>query len=67
MRPQRGNPGARIRDNFTRQERLDALAEFYKHFRDKYLDLNQAKSLRFLAGVLGVRRRRAGAVAAGRL
>lgn len=38
MRPQRGNSGARIRDNFTRQERLDALAEFYKQFRDNYPD-----------------------------
>jgi len=27
-----------IRDNFTRQERLDAIAEFYKKFRDKYPD-----------------------------
>lgn len=30
MRPTRGNSGAIIRRNFTRTERLDALAEFYK-------------------------------------
>ena len=38
MRPQRGNPGARIRENFTRQERLNALADFYKQFGDRYPD-----------------------------
>jgi len=38
MRPQRGNSGADIADNFTRQERLEAMAEFYKKFRDKYPD-----------------------------
>ncbi len=38
MRPQRGNPGTRIRENFPRSERLDALAEFYKRNRDKYSD-----------------------------
>lgn len=38
MRPQPGNSGARIRDNFTRQERLDALSEFYKNFGDRYPD-----------------------------
>ena len=38
MRPQRGNSGARIRDNFTRQQRLEAMAEFYKKFRYKYPD-----------------------------
>ena len=39
MRPQRGNPGAMIRDNFTRRERLEALAEFYKKYRDTYPDV----------------------------
>ena len=29
MRPQRGNSGAKIRQNFSRNERLQALAEFY--------------------------------------
>ena len=38
MRPQRGNSGAKIRDNFTRQERLEATAEFYKNNLDKYPD-----------------------------
>jgi RHS repeat-associated protein len=36
MRPQKGNPGAKIRTYFTRQERLNALAEFYKKNRKKY-------------------------------
>lgn len=36
MRPQRGNPGAKIRRNFTRAERLAAEAEFYKKYGDKY-------------------------------
>jgi RHS repeat-associated protein len=31
MRPQRGNSGAVIRQNFSRQERLEALADFYKY------------------------------------
>jgi RHS repeat-associated protein len=30
MRPQKGNPGSEIRSNFTREERLSALANFYK-------------------------------------
>jgi RHS repeat-associated protein len=38
MRPQRGNSGARIRGNFTRAERLDALAGFYRQSRVKYPD-----------------------------
>ena len=38
MRPQPGNSGARIRDNFTRQELLNALADFYKKYCDKYPD-----------------------------
>ncbi len=36
MRPQRGNSGSVIRDNFSRPERLDALAEFYKGPGAKY-------------------------------
>lgn len=39
MRPQRGNSGAKIQDNFTRQERLDALAEFYEGSGAKYKDV----------------------------
>ena len=38
MRPQRGNSGAQIRDNFTREERLDALADFYRTNKVKYPD-----------------------------
>jgi hypothetical protein len=38
MRPQRGNSGADIRRNFSRQELLRAEAEFYKQFRDRYPD-----------------------------
>ena len=38
MRPQRGNPGAKVRQNFSRQERLEALRDFYKQFGDKYPD-----------------------------
>ncbi|MFN6103962.1 MAG: RHS repeat-associated core domain-containing protein, partial [Planctomycetaceae bacterium] len=38
MRPQRGNSAADIQQNFTRQERLDASAEFYKKFRATYPD-----------------------------
>jgi hypothetical protein len=36
--PKRGNPGVRIRDNFTREERLKALAEFYKGPGSNYTD-----------------------------
>ena len=36
MRPQRGNPGAKIRENFTRTERINALREFYTRNADKY-------------------------------
>jgi hypothetical protein len=36
MRPQRGNSGDDIRDAFSREDRLDALAEFYKQFASKY-------------------------------
>ena len=38
MRPQRGNSAADIQQDFTRQERLDAIAEFYKKFRATYPD-----------------------------
>ncbi len=38
MRPQRGNSGQKIRQNFTRQERLDALQEFYRGPGAKYKD-----------------------------
>jgi RHS repeat-associated protein len=36
MRPQRGNPGSKIQGTFTRQERLEALRDFYKAHADKY-------------------------------
>jgi RHS repeat-associated protein len=36
MRPKRGNSGATIRENFDRQKRLDALAEFYSKNKKKY-------------------------------
>jgi len=36
MRPQRGNPGALIRDNFSRDEMLRALADFYRRHLSKY-------------------------------
>jgi hypothetical protein len=39
MRPQRGNSRTTIRENFTRDERLNAEAEFYKKFGDKYPDV----------------------------
>ena len=35
-RPKRGNSGKVIRQNFTRQERLDVLAKFYLQNTDKY-------------------------------
>jgi hypothetical protein len=38
MRPRPGNSGADIRENFSRQERLDALADFYRQNREKYLE-----------------------------
>ena len=38
MRPQRGNPGIRIRQNFSREQRLAAEAEFYKGPGSKYTD-----------------------------
>src|SRR5579871_3739738 len=36
MRPRRGNSGKKIRRNFSRDERLDALADFYKANRKEY-------------------------------
>ncbi len=36
MRPQRGNSGADIRANFTRDARLDALARFYRQYQARY-------------------------------
>lgn len=36
MRPQRGNSGQDIRQNFSRQERIDALSEFYRGPGAKY-------------------------------
>ncbi len=38
MCPQKGNPGRRIRRNFSRNERLAAVAEFYKQYGWKYPD-----------------------------
>lgn len=38
MCPQRGNPGRKIRRNFSRNERLAAEAEFYREFGWKYPD-----------------------------
>jgi len=38
MRPQRGNSGQKIRQNFTRQERLGALRDFYNGSGAKYSD-----------------------------
>ena len=39
MRPQRGNSGETIRNNFTEKERLQALAEFYKGPGAKYKEV----------------------------
>jgi hypothetical protein len=38
MRPQRGNSGQDIRQNFSRQERLEALRDFYRGPGAKYTD-----------------------------
>jgi RHS repeat-associated protein len=38
MRPQRGNSGQVIRQNFSRQERLEALRDFYRGPGAKYTD-----------------------------
>ena len=39
MRPQRGNSGKTIRKNFSLEERLQALAEFYKGPGAKYKEV----------------------------
>jgi hypothetical protein len=36
MRPQRGNSGEQIRNNFTQQERFNAMREFYNRYGDQY-------------------------------
>jgi len=36
MRPQKGNSGQKIRQNFSREERLKALKEFYRGPGAKY-------------------------------
>jgi hypothetical protein len=38
MRPKRGNSGETIQGNFSREERLEALAEFYSENEGKYPD-----------------------------
>jgi Pretoxin HINT domain len=38
MRPQRGNSGYNIRETFTPQQRLDALAQFYRMYQRTYPD-----------------------------
>jgi hypothetical protein len=38
MSPRRGNSAERIRSNFSRDERLDALAEFYRRYAARYVD-----------------------------
>ena len=38
MRPQRGNSASDIQQNFSREERLNALKEFYRTFRDRFPD-----------------------------
>ena len=38
MRPQRGNSGAKIRENFTDDQRRDAMADFYNQDKSKYPD-----------------------------
>jgi hypothetical protein len=36
MRPQRGNSGAQIRENFSLDQRRQALADFYRQNRGRY-------------------------------
>ena len=36
MAPRRGNSGQRIRENFSQQERIDALRDFYNQYRRTY-------------------------------
>ena len=38
MKPGRYNPGKTIRQNFSRQERIKAMADFYKRGGSKYTD-----------------------------
>lgn len=38
MRPQRGNPGGRITSNFTREQIIQALRDFYRKYGHKYPD-----------------------------
>ena len=38
MRPQRGNSGAKIRENFTLDQRRDAMADFHRQNESKYPD-----------------------------
>jgi RHS repeat-associated protein len=52
MRPQRGNKGEDIRENFTREQRLDALRRFHEQYGDLFPEaardfFNQHPHLRF--------------------
>ena len=38
MRPQRGNSARRIAENFNRHTRLNAMADFYRQYGQKYVD-----------------------------
>jgi len=38
MRPQRGNPGWKIRQKFTDEQRRRAMADFYRQYGSKYPD-----------------------------
>jgi len=38
MMPRRGNSGQDIRETFTRQQRIDAVGEFYRNNQDQYPD-----------------------------
>ena len=42
MQPKRGNSGAKIRENFTRSQRLNALSNFYKGPGAKYTEAAKA-------------------------
>ena len=41
MRPKRGNSGEKIRSNFSRSQRLKAMADFYKKTGGKYIDASK--------------------------
>ena len=41
MRPQRGNTGLDIQENFTAEERLEAMRDFYEQFKLKYPQARQ--------------------------